>query len=411
MQLRMRNAPMRGNALGKTALSLRSSTSPGKDPMKIPTNHMRQPSYTTRKPTVNHTLWKINERTAIIAFESSPCLDPETPPRINRFYREEFCYSPMDAGQVVGHATGPTSALIVKVGANNLVAISEKFRRIDQLGWRYYHIGPEFEVVPLESVNRRFSRKEINAILATWPISKPESLLFGETDLPALFAGGHPPWLEQIADAQLLHWRLHEPQRFFQHTRLPLDAASLQTCVELAPFWALARWQNHLNPKQIEDCVRKCQKAAVMYATDRIPPHKRHAYLSKHPEAALDHAAERLTDEELGMCAFEETRAGLRCRGGLSARRQAIVLANAYSEIAIMGLEEPLPDFRNEVKNSIRRFPTEWLSAHPEGFPAIIDGIAFHLDIHLNATELLELFNRIAPSGREPFAEYLASKI
>ena len=87
------------------------------------------------------------------------------------------------------------------------------------------------------------------------------------------------------------------------------------------------------------------------------------------------------------------------------------MLANAYSEIAIMGLEEPLPDFRKEVMNSIRRFPTEWLSAHPEGFPAIFDGIAFHLDIHLNATELLELLNRINPSGREAFAEYLASQI
>ena len=143
------------------------------------------------------------------------------PPRINRFYREELCYSPMDSGQVVGHATGPTSTLLAKVGAKNLVAISEKFRRIDRLCWCYYQIGPKSEVVPLDTIHPRLSRQEINTILATWPTCEPASLLSGESDLPAICAGDHPPWLEQVANAQLLHWRRHKPQRLFQHTRLP----------------------------------------------------------------------------------------------------------------------------------------------------------------------------------------------
>ena len=38
-------------------------------------------------------------------------------------------------------------------------------------------------------------------------------------------------------------------------------------------------------------------------------------------------------------------------------------------------------------------------------------GIAYQLDIHLNAAELLDILTKIVPSGRVEFADFLASQI
>ena len=372
---------------------------------------MKQPSVNTTLPPANHVIWKQTGRTSIAAFESARFPDPKTPPKINRFYREKFCYSPMDDGRAVGHATGPTCALLIKVTPNSLVAIAEKLRGNASLAWRYYQVGTNLEIVPLDFNNRRLTREEINTILADWPAHEPEIFSFDDGELKVLFTSDLPPWLDRIADAQLANWRVQQPERYFQYSRNSLDAAGLQACVELAPYWALARWRDRLSTRQVDDCICKCPVGAVMFATDRIPPEKRHEYISKHPEAALAHAADRLTDEELGMCAYDKTRAALLCRGGLPPRRRAIVLATVYSEIPAVGLDGSLDDFRNEVLDSIRQSPAEWLAAHLDGFTSIMDGIASSLQIRFDAAGLRRLFNEIEPSGKEAFAEYLASQI
>ena len=362
----------------------------------------------------NHKIFRTNCETAMLAIESGPAPDPRMVPRISRLYRPPHGGSFSDEGRVFGHALGANCALLVKVTPGSLIKIVEWRPERGYMTGGFCQIGPDYELIPIESGKREISRAEIDSILGSTPVDELGSLVLADSDLSLLFSGGQPPWLQEIVDAQLLHDRVHYVARFYQFTPWPVDSDDIWRCVKAAPYWALSRWKDRLTHYQLMRCIHKSPRGTVSFAIGHLPVAPRKAQLEQYAADALLHAADKLTDDELLRCAAKAPRPALTpgCRRRLPPMLRATLLAEHYRLIRRGEMEEPLQDLQRDIIESLIEFPAEWLAApHHGDFNRVMTGLADHLSIRPKGAVLIEMLNRMAPKYRQAFAEYLGSTI
>lgn len=349
------------------------------------------------------------KRYALFVFESSPNLDPNTAPRIHRFYKTDHCYSPMDDGKLIGHGLSSKSAMLIKAGAGDLIAITERLSGSLQLHWRYYRVGRDSEIIPLDPHNRKLTRDEINRILRT-DDKNSEPLLVENIDIATMFAQPQPHWLQEILEAQLVHWHQHNLSNYYKHTKRRLTRSELQRCVDFAPYQALAKWKSKLCNAQYHQAIRTSSEGAVRFAIRDIPAYLREGYLQQHASWALQDAA-ALSGAELARCAKDDSKSALRIRFGLSPKRRAIALANSYYVFWSERNDEILKEFRLEVLDSISAYPLVWIAAHGGDFGKLVKELQLYLSLELTGAALTGLLVSSDHSVSATVAAFISSRV
>ena len=362
---------------------------------------------------MNHTIISSCDGTALAAFESPSCPDPRSFPQITSYHRTYRDPAASADGPVVGLGVGPTCALILKVAPHSLALIIQPTASGTE-NWRYFRIGKDFEISPIESRNRPIPQDVIKSILQSSPAADIAPPAVSDEDLGLLFSANQPPWLQEILDAQLRHWEIHDTGLFYQFTPRQVTREDIWRCSMASPYWALARWIDRLTPSQVAFCMQKSPRGAVSFAIERLPHWTRTSHLEKHPAAALLNAADKLTNKEFAFCSTREPRTvfAVNCRRRLPPERRAVLWSVLYQKLFLGIGYEPPPGLQRDILDSIAAFPAVWLAAHQGGgFAAILSGLARHLEIRPDAAALFAMHHRMDPSGRQAFFDHIASLI
>lgn len=231
-----------------------------------------------------------------------------------------------------------------------------------------------------------------------------------DNDLLAIFADRNlPTWLRDVLDAQLEYWKKHHAETYYQFTPWAVVGEEFRRCVRAAPYWALARWKRELFPSQIAHCMQRSPAGAVAFATERIGVASRKSLLSRFPGQALTHAADKLTNNEILMCAERDPYAVMHQRRNFCPAIRARVLSNAIPMVRTP--PECIPrGLESDILDSIASFPLVWLDRYGS-FVTAMEKIASHLSIHPDGAALRKLLQRMDPSGREAFFHLVADRI
>ena len=360
---------------------------------------------------MNYAIRKTSPHTARIAFESKASLNTTKLPEIWRFFPSNWRRTTMRVGVVLGHEEGKTCALIVHVRANDLIGINAQHSGVEDFSWSYYRIDQAFQPLALDLPNRRLYSHECAEILHCHDTSTLDRFDMGDHSLRSFFAQQHPEWLQKIADRQILQWQCNKPDSFFLLAPQALVEREIPRCVEVAPFAALARFKHRLNKTQLALCVLRSPKGAVRFATDEIPPLLREVFLIDHAQEAMEYAANKLTDDELKLCAFVDSFAAFRCRGKMPPNRRAIMLANSYRYAFIANYGGSMADLQNEIRTSLIESVEQWLGCDPKGFGSILNGLEQHVGMHFDHATLTAMLEEMGPERGQPLADHIASRI
>ena len=360
---------------------------------------------------MNYSIRRTSPHTARIAFESSASVDPAKPPEIWRFFALHWKRTSMRVGIVLGLEEGMTCTMIVHVRAHDLIGIKDKHLGVEDPSWRYYRIDQTFQPLALDLPNRRLSSREVEEILQCDDTSALDRFDLGDHVLRAFFSQKHPQWLRKIADRQILQWQSHKPASFFLLAPLSLVEREITRCVEVAPFAALARFKQRLNKTQLALCILRSPKGAVRFATDEIPPLLREVYLIDHAKESIEFAANKLSDDELKLCAFVDGFAAFRCRGLMPPNRRAIMLAISYRYAFAVNYGGSLADLQNEIRSSLIESAEQWITCDPDGLCGILEGLKKHVGMRFDHAALTTMLKEMGPERGQPLAEYIVSRI
>lgn len=362
----------------------------------------------------DHAVIRTGPGTALIAFKTGIFPDPRTVPRIHRYYRTKDGGLATDSGRAFGLELGSCGVLLVNTTPGCLIQIIEWRPEIGHMIGIYYRIGPEYEVEFIKSEGREISRFEIEIFLHASSFDEAGPREFQNCDLQPLFHNKLPPWLREIVDAQLNHWRVHNVGMFYRFTPWPVDQEDIWRCVKAAPYWALRRWKDRLTSYQLMRCIRMSPLGAVCFAVERLPVILRKNLLDKYTAEALFHAADKMTEAELIRCATKDPGVALSlgCRRRLPPALQATLLAAKYQKIVPWKMDEALlRDLQRDILESIGAFPAEWLAAHEGGFAGVYEGLASHLSVRPEGSMLIEMRDRMEPPYQKAFTAYIGSLI
>lgn len=317
----------------------------------------------------------------------------------------------MSQGAVLGREAGRTCAFVVQVRAHDLITIREKLLEVEDHRWQYFRVSPGFELLPLDLPNRCLSKRECSKLLEVIDPVELDQTALDDDGLRRFFAQRHPDWLQEIAVRQITHWNGNKPDKYFRYACTEAAEQEIPRCVRESPFEALARFQHLLNKAQLALCLLNCPKAAVMFATDKIPPLKRETYLMDHAKEALLFAADNLSDKELGICASIEMFTALQCRTWMAPDRRAILLANSYLVSFFATRGGPLSALHEEILKSIVEFPSQWSSSDSGGFPSILYKLKKHVALEIDPMLISKLLEKADPEDRKVLADFIASSM
>ncbi len=360
---------------------------------------------------MNYTIRRTSPTTARIALESSEGIDPARKPEIRRFSPGRTSVAEMSTGAVLGREPGKTCALIVHVRLQDLICVREKLREPDGHCWRYFRIGSEFIPVALDLPNRCLSKQECLPFLSIKETDELDQIDFTDEGLRSFFAQRHPAWLQAIADRQIAHWQQHKPDKFFRLAPTEAAGSDIPRSVAESPFAALARFQDRLNKTQLTRCLRRCPRAAVMFALDKIPPCNRKRLLVEHAKDALLFAADRLADDELALCAKYDMFSAFQCRNRAAPERQAILLANSYMIASSPTMGNALAAIQEEMRASIIGFPDQWRASDPGGFPSILCGLMDHVGMDFDPEIINALLKTASSEDQQALTQVIAPLI
>lgn len=360
---------------------------------------------------MNYIIRKTTRTTARIAFESLAPLDPSSPPEIHRYLPCPWELVSMDTGHVLGIDKGKGCALTIQIRRNDLIVIKQQPLDAKEPCWTYFSIGQDFRPVPLGLPNRPLSLMESQEMLH--PDCRQDSVPVesGDQLLRRFFAQKHPAWLQHILERQLRNWHEHKPDHYYRFAPLTDAARDLDRCVAVSPFAALARFQNRLTQAQLVTCVDNCPKGAVMFAIGTIPLSQREDYLIDYAKEALEFAADKLSDAELGRCARIEMLTAFRCRGRMEHQRRAVMLASSYPISFIAQDIKGLSDLQAEVRQSLIDYPDQWRASDCDGFPSILRGLRQYLGMNLNLMIIGELLKKVGPADQQALLVVVAAMI
>jgi hypothetical protein len=359
---------------------------------------------------LNHMIFQRSDGVAVIVIESSPDLDPQKAPAINRFYRSPAYYAPMDQGRVIGHGIGERCAMLVEAVPYSLVSVSERLNHGRGVRWRFYQIGSNLEVTLVEN-QRKLGYDEIRKILWDWPEHQSASLVLSDHDLTEVFRVPQPEWFRKIAKAQIEHWRIREPGSYARIAPNFPEGRDIYRCIEAEPFIMLARWRHLMEPDQLRRCAELSPSGAVRFAFDHIPPERRDEYLSDHATSALNHSFNKLSGPDLAICAGVKPDIVYDKRGSLTSELLAHVLATVYQFLWPVPLAPPPAHARNEILQSVREHPEVWLSLHDWSFIRVCHELQRQASIRPGCGDFTILNQHADPEVRKAFHNWVATRI
>ena len=371
--------------------------------MKIMTNQ--------QTTTTNHAVRRTSRNTARIAIESSAARDPARKPEIWRFYLDSSGVPQMHRGGILGRKAGKTCALVINVRPGDLICVREKLAGIVDHQWRYFRIGNSYEPIPADLPNRCLSKREAITHLKNTDSRETHEMEFSEEDLRKLFVQRHPDWLQRIACRQLSHWRTSKPEKFFLFAPGEIAGVDIPLCVKIAPYAALARFQDRLDRKQLEHCLLHSPLGAVKYAVGMIARRKRRHYFSKFAREALLYSADRLSETDFMYCVALEMGTAFQTRNRMSPERRALVLAHSYLIVGAGYSGDALARLHEEIRESIVEHPAQWRASDPQGFPSIFQGLLEYVNMKIDPITILTLLRTTDPADQKAIAQSIVQGI
>ena len=317
----------------------------------------------------------------------------------------------MHRGGILGKEAGKTCALLVKVRPGDLICVREKLAGIVDLQWRYFRIGNSYEPIPAELPNRCLSKREAKTHLKNTDSRETHEMEFSEEDLRKFFVQKHPDWLQRILCMQLFHWQTFEPEKFLLFAPSEIAGIDIPLCVEIAPYAALARFQDRLDRKQLAHCLMRSPLGAVKYAVGKIARRKRRHYFSKFAREALLYSADRLSETDFMYCVALEMGIAFQIRRTMSPERRALVLAHTYLIAGAGYSGDALARLHEEIRESIVAHPAQWRASDPQGFPSIFQGLREYVNMKIDPITILTLLRTTDPADQKAIAQSIVQGI
>lgn len=314
------------------------------------------------------------------------------------------------SGRVLGGEPGSAMVLVIRAGPGTLIEMTASERNSGADIPLRMVVGHNLNAEP--TITGRSSSLFHSITIPSWsnPHNTLNRMCVVDNDLFTIFADTNlPVGLREVLDAQLIYWKKHHAEIYYQFTPWPVVGEEFRRCVRAAPYWALARWKRDLFPSQIVYCMRRSPEGAVAFATERIPVAIRKNLLSRFPAEAFAHATGKLTDDEIFTCAERDPYAVIQHRRNLHPNIRARVLSNAIPMVRMSPECIPI-GLESDILDSIASFPMVWLDRYGS-FVTAMEKIASHLSIHPDGAALRNLHGRMAPSGREAFFRLIADRV
>lgn len=357
---------------------------------------------------MNYSVRKTGPNAARIAIESSPFVDHKIKPEIWLFTPRSWNLLSIWDEAVIGRAENTTCALVFTARRHDVIATREMLLDGRETAWNYYRIDSNFRLQPISNESSAESGIAGPAQLDAQN-EEPQPNGSEEEEFRRFFTQRHPRWLQEIVDRQIRQWRESSPDRFFRFAPDALVERGIKSCVAEAPFAALARFKHVLNELQIQDCISRSPRGAVIHAMEHVPEEKRENYLVGYAKEAIRFSAEKLTDRELARCAWIDMRTGFALRTRFSHDRRAILLANSYPINFHEGPTTPFSDLHREIGESLTEFHEQWKASDPAGFPSIFRNLREQLSMSLEPHTFSALMERIGPDDQAAVANFVAS--
>lgn len=360
---------------------------------------------------MKYSLRRTGHSTAKIVIESTPFIDHSVKPEIWRFSPNGWHLVSTSDEAVIGRTHDAPCALVFRVRRNDIVATREVLLGGRETAWNYYRIDSNFHPHAVFAPGEPFPSRDCVALLKAHNEGEPAPCGSEEAEVRRFFSQRHPRWLQEIVDRQIKQWRRKSPDRFFRFAPDALQERGIERCVEEAPFAALARFRHLLDEAQIQDCITRSPRGAVIYAMEQVPESKRENYLIEHATEAMEFAAGKLSDNELGRCAWLDMRTGFNLRAKFPPPRHAIILANSYPINFLENRSMPLAELHHEIRVSLIEFPDQWRASNVYGFPSILEELQEKISMNFDPDLILALLEKINPDDRAALATFFASHI
>lgn len=355
----------------------------------------------------NHTSKAINETTGRIVFESSASLVSDKKPEIARYYIDKLRSPNISRGSVLGRESRRTCALVINVRRGDIISIRETIRGLQDYQWRHYRIGDNFQPLALDLTNRRITVDEFVGMTKASDGEDVPQIDLSKKTMREFIAETHPDWLNQILIQQFAHWRTNKPASLFRLAPSHMTESDLRICVRKEPFLALAHSKHRLSKRQLARCVRASLKGAVMYAPEMLTPSQIKESIYEHPKETIRHVWDKLTVEELRLCATNHPYTAFKMRIKMPLEKRAIMLARSYQYSFLADFGKPLAPLHAEIVDSLTHYPDEWLCCHNNDYGQIFRGLKIHVKLEVNAKVCTALLEGMHEDRKELLARFI----
>jgi len=360
---------------------------------------------------INYAIRRTSRTTARIAIESSSFIDPTRKQEIWRFFLNGYNRPEMHKGATLGREPGKTCALVIWVSPKDTICLKQQLNGAKNHEWRYYGISSSYDLIPLKLPNRCLNKSEVSKILENMDLREHHQMEVSDDDLVTFFSQRHPQWLQTIADQQINHWQLHKTEKFYRFAPATIVGNNIQCCVKVAPFAALARFQNLMSPNQLAQCISKSPIGAVMFAVDKIDTNIRDTYLIDYAKYALLHSIKELSDADLNLCSSVDMFTAYQIRNLMPSDRRAILLANSYMIAFFENYGRPMDNVDEEIRASIIEYPVQWRASDSGGFPSILNGLKDYAYMDYDPLIIAALFEKAEPEDQRILAEFISARV
>lgn len=370
-------------------------------PRSCPGESKTQPNKTNN--IMNYTHQQIDETTARIAFQfMSQANGSGCQPAIDRIYFNRASDPVIVPGFVLGPDGRTPCALIVDVKRRDLIVIRESVHGIGPPTRSFYCVDDSFRPQALDLPDPGPTYEEWLSLIQV-STGGDTGKEFVDDGIRAFMAdSGHPDWLAQIVARQLGHWRAQEPELLIRFAPTSLGDDEIPRCVDEAPQVALAYLKDRLSDAQLARCIAKCPKDAIQYAFEHLTSLQVEEAVMNHPKDLLHHAAGQLSPAQLRSCATSAPYDAFCMRSGMSADRQAILLARSFDCPRMNEFDLPYPELQVEILNSLMDYPDEWLGCHQNDCELIFKKLWNYAKLKITPKQML-IFLRVMPEDQYEF--------
>ena len=313
-------------------------------------------------------------------------------------------------GAVLGRDVGKPSALILDVHQRDLVVIRARDQKDGNFICQYFRIGRDWKPRRLDLTCSHYSHQQVVDLIEICDIASDRQVDSSDWILMDFLTETHPTWLNEILSRQIEHWHLNKLERFFSLAPSRATYAEIRICTNAYPALALAQYKHLLSRRQIKSGVRKSLRGAVMHAFEELSPSHVEKAVVDHPHEMIRYAAHRLTDSQLERCAQLAPYAAFDSRSGMSAARQAAMLAISYPYCAIIYYNSR-PALRSEFIQSITMHPKAWLSFHNQSYSELFRCLRNRLGLNLTASELRGIMKEAPEEYHQSIMDHIAGQI